>query len=100
MLTAAERRSLRARAHALDPVVMVGEDGLTPGVLAETERALVTHQLIKIRVAGAGRHDRETVLETLCEQTGASAVQHIGKILVIYRPGPERPAQLQKVPEY
>lgn len=89
-LTSAERRALRARAHSLDPVVLIGDQGLTASVLAEAERALDAHELIKIRVAGAEREEREAMLSTVCELTGAAAVQHIGKILVIYRENPEK----------
>jgi RNA-binding protein len=89
-LSSSQRRDLRARAHSLKPVVMIGDEGITPAVLAETERALAAHELIKIRVAGAERDDREALLAGVCEQTGAAPVQHIGKILVVYREGPEK----------
>lgn len=79
------RKALRARAHGLEPVVMLGIDGLTPAVVAEIERALKSHELIKIRIAGAERDEREQILSEVCAQTGAEAVQHIGKILVVYR---------------
>ncbi len=88
-LTPSGRRALRARAHALSPVVMVRGDGLTPNVLAEIERSLKAHELIKIRVSGEDRQRREGLLEEICVRTGASAVQHIGKILVIHRRNPE-----------
>ena len=88
-LTPAERRSLRARAHSLHPVVLVGDDGLTPAVLAETERALAAHELIKIRAA-AERDDREAMMAGLCDATGALPVQHIGKMLVVYRENPDK----------
>ena len=88
-LTPAGRRALRARAHALSPVVMVGGEGLSPNVLAEIERGLKSHELIKIRVLGEDRGGREGLLEEICARTGASAVQHIGKILVIHRKNPE-----------
>ena len=90
-LNSSQRRELRARAHALRPVVLIGDDGLTPGVLAETERALAAHELIKIRITGAEREDRETLLAEVCAGTGAAPVQHIGKILVIYRESPAKP---------
>jgi RNA-binding protein len=64
---------------------MLGIDGLTPAVVAEIERALKSHELIKIRIAGAERDEREQILSEVCAQTGAEAVQHIGKILVVYR---------------
>jgi len=85
ILSSAQRRSLRARAHALDPVVVIGAGGLTPAVLAEIERNLAAHELIKIRVADAPREERKSLLESICRETGAAAVQHIGKILVVWR---------------
>lgn len=88
-LSGADRRSLRARAHALKPVVRVAAAGLTPGVLAELERALVAHELIKIHAAAADREVRQALLREICEQTHAQPVQIIGKVLVAYRPRPE-----------
>ena len=90
-LTPAGRRALRARAHALSPVVMVSGEGLTPNVLAEIERSLKSHELIKIRVLGEDRERRAGLLDEICAHTGASAVQHIGKILVIFRENPPPP---------
>jgi RNA-binding protein len=83
-LSPAERQKLKGRAHKLDPVVIVGSDGLTAGVLAEIDRALKSHDLIKVRV-NADRDEREEVLKEICAKTGAQAVQHIGKILVLFR---------------
>ena len=91
-LNPAERRALRARAHALDPVVMVSGAGLTDTVLGEIERCLEAHELIKIRVFGDDRLQREALLGQICESTGGAPVQHIGKILVVYRGNPEPPA--------
>ena len=82
-------RELKARAHALDPVVLIGGAGLSPAVLAEIDRALKSHELIKVRVPGADRPERETILAKICSQTGAQPVQHIGKILVLFRENPE-----------
>ncbi len=88
-LTPADRRALRARAHTLSPVVRVGGDGLTQSVLAEIERSLKSHELVKIRVPGEDRERREGLLDEICARTGAAAVQHIGKILVIHRRNPD-----------
>lgn len=85
------RRQLKARAHKIDPVVMIGAEGLSGGVLAEIDRALKAHELIKVRVSGADREAREALLEEICRSTGAQAVQHIGKILVVFREDPEGP---------
>jgi putative YhbY family RNA-binding protein len=84
-LSSARRRELKARAHKLDPVVLVGSSGLSTQVLAEIDRSLKSHELIKVRVAGADRAMREAILEEICRQTGAQPVQHIGKILVLFR---------------
>ena len=89
-LKTAERRALRADAHHLDPVVMIGGDGLTPAVLKETDSALNAHGLIKVRVLGDDRTAREEILAQICDQLGAAPIQHIGKLLVIWRPIAEK----------
>jgi putative YhbY family RNA-binding protein len=89
-LTPPQRRALKARAHPLSPVVIVGEAGLTPAVLQEIEVHLKSHELIKIRAAAGDRAAREALGDAVCRALGASPVQHIGKVLVLYR---ERPAQ-------
>ena len=91
-LDSADRRSLRARAHALHPVVIVSSAGLADSVMAEMERCLKAHELIKIRVFSDDRLQREQLLAQICQRTGASPVQHIGKILVVYRERPQSPA--------
>lgn len=92
VLTPVERRALRARAHHLHPVIMVGSAGLTPTVLHEIDIALNSHELIKIRVLGEDRLSREKLIGEICPALDASPVQHIGKMLVIYRPRPEAAA--------
>jgi putative YhbY family RNA-binding protein len=89
-LTTTERRALRADAHHLDPVVMIGGDGLTAAVLKEADSALKAHGLIKVRVLGDDRAAREAVFTALCDQLNAAPVQHIGKLLVLWRPVPEK----------
>lgn len=89
-LTPAERKAHRADAHHLDPVVMIGGDGLTPGVLKEADAALKAHGLIKLRVFSDERETREALFATLCDQLGAAAIQHIGKLLVLWRPIPPK----------
>lgn len=95
-LTPAERSTLRAEAHALKPIVIIGEAGLTPGVLKEIDASLNSHALIKVRVFGDDRDARVEIYDTICSKLGAAPVQHIGKLLVIYRPKkdvlPERSA--------
>jgi putative YhbY family RNA-binding protein len=88
-LTTQERKALRARAHKLDPVVMIGDKGLTGPVLAEIARALEAHELIKVKAGSAEREQREAWLAQACEQLGAAPIQHIGKVLVLYRENPE-----------
>ena len=83
------RRALRARAHHLHPVVAIGQHGLTPAVLQEIDRALKAHELIKVRVFGDDRAAREALLLDICAATDAAPVQHLGKLLVIWRPNPE-----------
>ncbi|MDP2400142.1 MAG: ribosome assembly RNA-binding protein YhbY [Burkholderiales bacterium] len=89
LLTPAERRALKARAHHLQPVVMIGDAGLTPKVLREIDINLSSHELIKIRVLGDDREARAGMVEAICEPLAAAPVQHIGKILVLFRPRPE-----------
>ena len=84
-LSPSRRRELKARAHALDPVVLIGGAGLSPAVLAEIDRGMKSHELIKVRVNGSDRSGREAILAEICNRTGAQPVQHIGKILVLFR---------------
>ena len=84
-LSPAERSELRARAHHLNPVVTVAGNGLTPAVLAEIERALQAHELIKVKVQGAEREQRDALMQELCAALDAAPVQHIGNILVAWR---------------
>jgi RNA-binding protein len=85
-LSALDRRELKALAHHLDPVVMIGDKGLSPSVLLEIGAALKAHALIKIRVAGDEREARLDILTTLCDQLHCEKVQTIGKLLVVYKP--------------
>ncbi len=84
-------RELRARAHALKPVVWISGNGATETVLREIDRSLRSHELIKIHAAVEGRNDRVALMEEICGAVGASAVQIIGKMLVVHRPNPEMP---------
>lgn len=76
---------LRSLGHSLNPVVMIGNNGLTENVLQEIEVSLKAHELIKIKVFGDDRAARVQILEDICQKSGAIAVHHIGKQLVIYR---------------
>ena len=89
-LTPAQRKVHRADAHHLEPVVMIGNDGLTPAVVKETDAALNAHGLIKVRVLGDDRTAREATFQNLAEQLSAAPIQHIGKLLVLWRPQPEK----------
>ena len=89
-LTPAERREHRANAHHLDPVVLIGGDGLTPAVQKEVDAALNAHGLIKVRVFGDERATREQIYQQLCNELNAAPIQHIGKLLVLWRPMPEK----------
>jgi RNA-binding protein len=89
-LSPPERRALRAKAHHLDPVVIVGQHGLTPAVMYEIDISLLAHELIKIRVLNDDRAAREQALEQICGALDAAPIQHLGKLLVIWRPAPER----------
>ena len=93
-LSAAEREALKARAHNLHPILQLGDKGLTEAVIAEIDRALTAHELIKIRAAPLNHDERDVALASICERTNAQAVQHIGKMLIVYRqkPKPEAPA--------
>jgi len=89
-LTPAQRKIHRAEAHHLDPVVMIGGDGLTPAVRKEVEGALTAHGLIKVRVFSDDRQAREAMLQALADELNAAPIQHIGKLLVLWRPMPEK----------
>lgn len=86
VLTPEERRNLRAQAHHLKPVVMVGQEGLMPSVMQEAEVALKAHGLIKVRVFSDDKAVRDEFLQRMAETLNAGVVQHIGKLLVLWRP--------------
>lgn len=89
-LTPAQRKVHRAEAHHLDPVVHIGNDGLTPAVRKEADAALKAHGLIKVRVLSDDRVAREAMLADLADALNAAPIQHIGKLLVLWRPIPEK----------
>jgi len=84
----ADKKKLRAEAHTLKPVVMIGQSGLTAAVLAELEQALNSHELIKVKIR-AERDERKRICEKICSDTGAEIIQAIGQIAVIYRLNPD-----------
>lgn len=89
-ITSEQRRYLRAQAHHLNPVVMIGDAGLSENVVKEIERGLASHELIKIKVQGGDKETRDAMLAEICAQLDAAPVQHIGKTLVVYKPA-EKP---------
>jgi putative YhbY family RNA-binding protein len=89
-LTIAERKQHRADAHHLNPVVLIGSEGLTPAVQREVDAALHAHGLIKVRVFGDDRAERERIYLALADALGAAPIQHIGKLLVLWRPKPAK----------
>jgi RNA-binding protein len=88
-MDAASKKKLKAQAHGLKPVIIVGQAGLTDAVLAEIEIALNTHELIKIKIR-AERDDRKQISEKICVSTGAELIQSIGQVTVIYRLNPKK----------
>ncbi len=88
-LTPEQRRHLRAAAHHLHPLVTVAGKGLSESVLKEIDRSLKAHELIKVKLQGIERDDREALLTEICEQIDCAPVQHIGNVLVLWR---EKPA--------
>ena len=85
-LTEKQLRFLRGRAHALKPLILIGQKALTPGVIAETRRALGDHELIKLRIAAADRDTRDALLAELVTATGAALVTRIGHVAVLFKP--------------
>jgi RNA-binding protein len=97
-LTPSFRRELRARAHALDAVVAIGQHGLTPAVMREIDVALKAHELIKVRVFNDDREAREAMLERIREALDCAPVQQIGKLLVLFRPRPADRTEAERKP--
>jgi RNA-binding protein len=87
-LTNRERAHLKARAHALQPVVHVGGSGVTDALVAEVERALTAHELIKVKIVADDRAERMAVGDEICARTAATAVHRVGKVLILWRPRP------------
>ncbi|MEC5206270.1 MULTISPECIES: ribosome assembly RNA-binding protein YhbY [Vogesella] len=95
-LTAVERTYLKGLAHSLNPVVMIGNNGLTDSVIREIAISLDAHELIKVRVLGDDRDARVAMYEQICNDLSAAPVQHIGKLLVLYRPSDKKLIDLPK----
>ncbi len=95
ILSSSQIRELKAQAHHLDPVVLIGAAGLTPAVLREIQTALHAHELIKIRLGGEDRAQRLAMIDAIARDTGAQTVQAIGKLVVMFRERPAEPARPQ-----
>lgn len=95
-LSTKQKQFLKGLAHHLNPVVMLGGNGLTEGVLAEIDNALSHHELIKVKVAGADRETKQLIIDAILRETQSAAVQTIGHILVLYRPSEEKKISLPK----
>jgi RNA-binding protein len=98
-MTPSRRSELRSQAHSLTPVVIIGDKGLTDEVLAEIDRSLNAHELIKVRANTNDRDARELWMEKICERLQAQAIQQIGKILVVYRQNFDKPRDKAAEPE-
>ena len=92
-LTPRDRRKLKARAHALEPVVQIGQGGVTDQVARELDRALTAHELIKVKVSAPDRDAREALCDDIVTRTDAAEVQRVGKVLVLWRPKPDSPPE-------
>lgn len=85
-----EKKALKAQAHHLNPVILMGGKGLTPNVITATDEALIAHELIKIKLMGEEKTERRLIAEELCTATQAQLVQIVGHIATIYRKNPEK----------
>lgn len=97
-LTPKERQALKALAHGLKPVVLLGSAGLSPSVVKEIDRALLAHELIKVKVPVDDRAEREEIFASVAESLSAARVQAIGKLLVLFRPAPEQDEEPSETP--
>lgn len=96
-LSAAQRREYRAIAHNLKPIIIIGDKGLSEGLMQELDRALEDHELIKVKVASNDRDARSDVIDELCSQSGAELVQTIGKIAIVLRRAKQPNAKLSNL---
>lgn len=85
-----QRQQLKSQAHHLKPIVMIGSKGLTSAVIEETNVALMSHELIKVKISGVEKEDKTKLIHTLCHEVGASLIQIIGHIAIIYRENPDQ----------
>jgi len=99
-LSQAQKKAYRSIGHHLDPVVTASENGISEGLLAELERALNDHELIKIKLAVAERDDRAAVLDELANASGAEVIQKIGKVALLYRANPKANPKLSNITRF
>jgi len=92
-LSEAQKKYLRGRGHALKPLIMVGDAGLSEALLAEYESTLDHHELIKVRVRVGDREARDAMIDKLCKDSSATLVQRIGNVALVYRANPEKKAE-------
>jgi RNA-binding protein len=92
VLTARERSALKARAHALEPVIRIGHAGLTDAAVAAVDRALAAHELIKVKIGEGEREERAAISAAMAARTGAALVQGVGRVIVLWRPRPDEPS--------
>jgi RNA-binding protein len=93
-LNTAQRTHLRRLGHALEPVVLVGQNGISPNLVAELERALNDHELVKVRARVGDRDLRDGILDELAQSTGAEIIQRVGHVALYYRRNPGKPGIL------
>lgn len=99
-LTQEQKKQFKSIGHHLKPVLIVAENGLTEGVLAELERALNDHELIKVKINLAEREDRQAVIEELCQAARCELAQVIGKMALIYRKNPKPNKNLSNISRF
>lgn len=95
-LSTKQKQFLKGLAHHINPVVMLGANGLTEGVLAEIDNALTHHELIKVKISGAERETKQLIAEAIVRETHANNIQTIGHTLVLYRPSEDNKIQLPR----
>ena len=91
MLKEKQKKTLRGLAHSRKPVVLMGNGGLTDGVLAALDEALLIHELVKVKVAAEDREERDKIIQTMLERSNAELVQRVGHIATLFRRNPEKP---------
>lgn len=91
MLKEKQKKTLRGLAHGRKPVVLMGNAGLTDGVLAALDEALLIHELVKVKVAAEDRQERDKIIQTMLERSNAELVQRVGHIATLFRRNQENP---------